>query len=66
MGFLIMFAIDSLEFLILSYFCSHLLNEEVYLQLSTKTFHRKMFVKISLIFSKFMAYINEFLQSSAY
>ena len=60
------FSIDSPEFFILVYTYSHLLNAKVYLQPLIKIFHRKMFMKISLIFSVFMAYIDEFLQNSIY
>jgi hypothetical protein len=60
------FSIDSPEFFILVYTYSHFLDAKVYLQPLIKIFHRKMFMKISLIFSIFMAYINEFLQNSIY
>ena len=60
------FSIDFNEFSLLIYFCSHLLNEEVYLLLLTMIFLHKKFKKTNLIFLKFKVCINEFLQNFIY
>jgi len=60
------FSIDFNGFSLLIYSCSHLLSEEVYLQLLIKIFLRKKFKKTSLIFLRFKVCINESPQNFVY